>query len=418
MASGTIFTIVAVFVTVVALASYLNYRFFRLPMAIGLMVIGLALSFILIGLHAAGLPFDVYAQRFLRQVNFSEVLMRGLLSFLLFAGALQVDLHKLRQDAWAVGSLATVGVLMSIFLVGTAVHFVLNLVGIPLSYGYCLVFGALISPTDPVAIIAILNSVRSPGLIYTEIAGESLFNDGLGVVAFMIMLGLARSAGPVTVPGVLALVGREALGGIAFGLVVGWLAYRMLKSVDNYTVEILLTLALVSGGYALATFLGVSGPLSMVVAGLLVGSRGRAHAMSEVTRRNLDMFWELVDAFLNAVLFVWIGLEVLVLSFTWGHLLAGLMAVPIVLLARLASVGSSVSVLKIWHRFPPRTVLILTWGGLRGALAIAMALSLPAGGARLVIVPVTYVIVVFSVLVQGLTIKRLFQPPPESASQD
>jgi CPA1 family monovalent cation:H+ antiporter len=412
MASGAIFTILAVFVTVVALASYLNYRLFRLPMAVGLMVIGLALSFLLIGLRAAGLPFNLYAQKFLRQANFSEILMRGLLSFLLFAGALQVDLHKLRQDAWAVGSLATVGVLMSIFLVGTAVHFVLHLVGMPLSYGYCLVFGALISPTDPVAIIAILNSVRPPGLIYTEIAGESLFNDGLGVVAFMIMLGLARSAGPVTAAGVLELVAREALGGIAFGLAIGWLAYRMLKSVDDYTVEILLTLALVSGGYALATFLEVSGPLSMVVAGLLVGSRGRAHAMSEVTRRNLDMFWELVDAFLNAALFVWMGLEILVLAFNWSHLLAGLMAVPIVLLARLASVGSSIGVLRLWHRFPRGTVLILTWGGLRGALAIAMALSLPRGGARDVIVPVTYVIVVFSVLVQGLTIKRLFPPAP------
>jgi len=258
-----------------------------------------------------------------------------------------------------------------------------------------------------VATLAILDQVKSSATVYTKIAGESLFNDGVGVVAFTIALKTALSGGPAGVGGVLELVASEALGGIAFGLAAGWATYLLLKSVDNYSVEIMLTLALVSGGYALATVIHVSGPLSMVVAGLLIGSRGRSRAMSETTRRNLDMFWELVDEFLNAVLFVWIGLEILVLTFTRHHLLAGLMAIPVALLARFISVGSTMNVLRFHRRFPPGSVGILTWGGLRGALAIAMALSIPAGPHRDLIVPVTYVVVVFSVLVQGLTIKPL-----------
>jgi CPA1 family monovalent cation:H+ antiporter len=405
----TIFSVIAVFVTVVALASYLNYRFFRLPMAVGLMVIGLAMSLALIGLDAVGLNLSATAAAFLRQINFSEILMRGMLSFLLFAGALGLDVHKLREDKLVVGSLATVGVVASAFLVGTGFHFVLRLLGLSLSYGYCLVFGAIISPTDPMAIMAVLKSAKSPSAMSSKIAGESLFNDGVGVVAFAVLLGVASSGRPMAAGDVLRLIVTEALGGILFGLAIGWLVYLMLKSVDNYTVEILLTLSLVSGGYALATFLRLSGPLSMVVAGLLIGSRGRSRAMSEVTRHNLDLFWGLIDEFLNAALFVWMGAEVLVLSLTWRHFLAGFTAYLVSLLARYVSVGSTMSVLKLHRSFPPRATLILTWGGLRGALAIAMALSVPAGYARSLIVPVTYVIVVLSVLIQGLTIQRLLR---------
>jgi CPA1 family monovalent cation:H+ antiporter len=405
--STAIFVALAAFITIVALASYLNYKFFRLPMAIGLMVIGMLLSLAVIGLHAAGLNIGLPAVSFLRRADFSEILMRGMLNFLLFAGALKVDFHKLRKDGVVIGSLATAGVVLSTFLVGTAFYYVLRLVQMPLPYIYCLVFGALISPTDPVAILAIFDQVKSPGAMYTKIAGESLFNDGVGVVAFTVALKTAVSGGPGGPGPVLGLIASQALGGVLFGLVAGWAVYLLLKSVDNYSVEILLTLALVSGGYALATLIHVSGPLSMVVAGLLIGSRGRSRAMSETTRRNLDMFWELVDEFLNAVLFVWIGLEILVLSFSWHILMVGLMAIPVVLLARWISVGSTMSILKLHRRFPPGAVRILTWGGLRGALAIAMALSMPAGAHRELIVPVTYVVVVFSVLVQGLTIKRL-----------
>jgi CPA1 family monovalent cation:H+ antiporter len=418
MGAAPIFAAIAAFVTIVALASYLNYRFFRLPMAIGLMVIGLLLSLAILAFHAAGLSIGLRAETFLRRADFSNVLMRGLLSFLLFAGALKLDVRKLRQDGVVVGALATAGVVLSTFLVGTAFFYALRLVGRPLAYGYCLVFGALISPTDPVATVALLERVRSGGSMFTKIAGESLFNDGVGVVAFTVALKTAVSGG-VSGPGsVLALIGTEAIGGVAFGLAAGWAVYLLLKSVDNYTVEILLTLALVSGGYGLATLIGVSGPLSMVVAGLLIGSRGRSRAMSETTRRNLDMFWELVDEILNAVLFVWIGLEVLVLSFSWGHLMAGLIAIPVTLLARYASVGATIELLRFRNRFPPGSVRLMTWGGLRGALAIAMALAIPAGTHRDLIVPVTYVVVVFSVLVQGLTIRPLLERTLPTAPDD
>jgi CPA1 family monovalent cation:H+ antiporter len=417
MVSTTIFAAVAVFITVVAAASYLNYKFFRLPAPIGLMVIGLVLSFALIGLHAAGLEIGRHAETVFRQANFSEILMRGLLSFLLFAGALKIELPRLRDDGVVVGILATVGVLVSTLIIGTAVFYLLKAVHLPLSFGYCLAFGALISPTDPVVTLALLEQVRARGAIYTKMAGESLFNDGVGVVAFVVALKIAsggRTYGPTDV---LELIALEAFGGILLGLAVGWLVFRLLKSVDNYSVEILLTLGLVTGGYALASVIHVSGPLSMVVSGLVIGSRGRALAMSEATRRNLDLFWELVDEFLNAALFVWIGLEILVLSFTWQHLFLGLVAIPLVLLARFLSVGSTMGVLELRRKFPRGTVRILTWGGLRGSLAIAMALSLRAGPARDLIVPVTYVIVVFSVLVQGLTIKSLLAAWDEKSVQ-
>jgi CPA1 family monovalent cation:H+ antiporter len=405
----SIFSILGIFVTVVALASYLNYRFFRLPMTIGLMFIGLAMSFALIGLHVIGINMDVYAASFLRQVSFSEVLMRGMLSFLLFAGALKIDLQSLLKEKTVVGSLATVGVVISTFAVGSIFYIVLRALGLHLSYGYCLVFGALISPTDPIAVLAILKSVKAPATISTKIAGESLFNDGVGVVAFVVLLNVASSGKAVTAAGLAGLIAREAVGGILFGLAIGWVVYRLLKSVDNYSVEILLTLALVAGGYALASALHLSGPLSMVVAGLLIGNQGRLYAMSELTRKNLDTFWELIDEFLNAVLFVWIGLEILVLSFTWSHLAAGLAAVPVVLAARFVSVGPMINLLRFRHEFPPRAALIFTWGGLRGAISVALALSLPAGAPRNLIVPVTYVIVVFSILVQGLTIERVLR---------
>jgi CPA1 family monovalent cation:H+ antiporter len=420
MDATAVFAAIAAFVTIVALASYLNDRFFRLPMAIGLMVIGLLLSFAVIALHAAGLGIDLGAENFLRQADFSNTLMRGLLSFLLFAGALKIDLGKLRQDGIVVGLLATAGVVISTFLVGTAFYYALRLVDMPLSYGYCLVFGALISPTDPVAVLAVFDRARSAGAMFTKIAGESLFNDGVGVVAFTVALKTAMSGGPSGPGSVLGLIASEALGGVAFGLAAGWAVYLLLKSVDNYSVEILLTLALVSGGYGLATLIGVSGPLAMVAAGLLIGSRGRSRAMSETTRRNLDMFWELVAEFLNAALFVWIGLEILVLSFDWGHVLAGLMAIPVTLLARYLSVGATLSLLRPRGSLPPGSVRLMTWGGLRGALAIAMALAIPPGLPRDLIVPVTYVVVVFSVLVQGLTIgplleRSLVSPRPGSA---
>jgi len=402
-----IFNVIAVFVTIAALLSYINYRFVKLPSTIGLMVIALAMSLVLIGLGKLGLGIEEHAAQFLSGIDFSEALMKGMLSFLLFAGALKINLEDLAKQKYIVSSLATVGVIASTFMVGTALYFALILLDISLSYIYCLVFGALIAPTDPVAVLAILKSVGVSKSIETKIAGESLFNDGVGVVVFLVLVGIATGGESAGVGDAFLLFLQEAVGGIGFGFIIGWIAYKLLKNVDNYSVEILITLALVCGGYALAATIHTSGPIAIVVAGLMIGNHGRMYAMSDVTRDNLDTFWELIDEILNAVLFVWIGLEILVLTFAWNHIVAGLIAIPLSLGVRFISVSSFVGLLKFRRKFSQKAIRILTWGGLRGGISIAMALSLAASEDRDLIVGITYVVVVFSILVQGSTIKRL-----------
>jgi CPA1 family monovalent cation:H+ antiporter len=272
---------------------------------------------------------------------------------------------------------------------------------------YCFLFGALISPTDPIAVLSILKSIRVPKSLETKISGESLFNDGVAVATFLILLDIVTKGHAIAPEAIVFLFAREALGGIVFGLAIGLLAYWMLKRVDNYQVEVLITLGLVTGGYALADTLHISGPISIVVAGLLIGNHGRLFAMSEKTRTNLDMFWELVDEILNAVLFVLIGLEVLVLTFTREYMTAAILAIPIVLLVRFISVGVPVTLLRFFRSFSPHVVKILTWSGLRGGISIALALSLPDSPQRDVILVVTYGVVIFSILVQGLTIRKV-----------
>ncbi len=407
------FTIVAIFITVVALASYVNYRFIKLPSTIGLMVIGLTMSLGIIALSKLGVATDDLAVRFLGRIDFGETLMKGMLSFLLFAGALKVNLNDLAKQKLVISTLATGGVIATTFMVGSALYFVLQLFEAGLPYAYCLVFGALIAPTDPVAVLAILKSVKVPKSLETKIAGESLFNDGVGVVVFTVMVGIATTTGgeASSIGHIVVLFAKEAVGGVIFGAGIGWFAYLLLRNVDDYTVEVLLTLGLVSGGYSLASALHTSGPIAIVVAGLLIGNYGRRLAMSEVTRDHLDKFWELVDEILNAVLFVWIGMEILVLAFTTNYLLIGLIAIPLTLFARFLSVWSVIGVLRRFkQQFSDNVILILTWGGLRGGISIALALSLAAGEARDLIVSITYVVVVFSILVQGLTIKRLVKP--------
>lgn len=402
----SIFNIIAIFISVAALASYINYRYIKLPSTIGLMFIGLVMSLAVIGLSAVGVDLRSSAVRFLGRIDFSEALMKGMLSFLLFAGALKINLNDLAKQKFTIGSLATGGVITVTFIVGTIIYFVLEAVGTALPYAYCLVFGALIAPTDPVAVLAILKSIKAPRSLEIKIAGESLFNDGVGVVVFTVLVGIA--AGESASAGhVILLFAREALGGVAFGLVIGYIAFRLLKNVDDHSVEILLTLALVGGGYALASVVHTSGPIAIVVAGLLIGNYGRRLAMSEATRNHLDRFWELIDEILDAVLFVWIGFEILVLSFTLDFLIVGLIAIPVVLAARFISVSSIIAVMKFRREFSRNAVKILTWGGLRGGISIALALSLAPGDARNLIVSITYVVVVFSILVQGLTIKRV-----------
>lgn len=405
----SIINIAAILISLAAVFSFINYRYIKLPMTIGLMAQGLALSLLVLLLDAFGLPLKAHADTLIKSIDFNETLMQGMLSYLLFAGALHVDLDDLAKQKWVIAVLASVGVVLSTFIIGIFMWLVLPLLGIQLSFIYCLVFGSLISPTDPIAVLGILKAVGAPKTLATKITGESLFNDGVGVVVFLVIAGIAAS-GTIDSPDQIAkLFFEEALGGAALGLVLGGIVYKMLKQTDHYSVEILLTVALVSGGYALATAIHVSGPIAMVIAGLLIGNHGRAMAMSDKTREHLDNFWELVDEILNAVLFVLIGLEVLVLQLSGQSVLAGILAIPLVLLARFMVVATPISLFKIKRGFSPNAIKVLTWGGLRGGISVALALSLAASTERDIIVVMTYIVVAFSILVQGTTVGKLIK---------
>lgn len=402
-----LFDVIALLITLTAALSYLNHRYVKLPTTIGVMSIALVMSIVLIGLGKLGFGVEDIARDLLKRVDFDDALLQGMLSFLLFAGALHINLNELREQRWVITILATFGVVASTFLIGSALYYLLPVLGLQLGYTYCLLFGALISPTDPIAVIGILKSARVPKSLEIKVAGESLFNDGVGVVVFVALYEIAVNGEGVAWGHIGELFLMEAVGGALFGLAIGYLAYRMLKSVDNYQVEVLITLALVMGGYALAAALHLSGPIAIVVAGLMTGNQGRSLAMSDVTREHLDMFWELIDEILNAVLFVLIGLEVLVLSFRKEYLLAGLAVIPVVLLARLISVGLPVAVMQRFRKFTKGAVTVLTWGGLRGGISVALALSLPSGAERELLLTVTYIVVVFSIIVQGLSMKKV-----------
>jgi CPA1 family monovalent cation:H+ antiporter len=398
--------IAALFLVITALLAYLNHRFIGMPTTIGVMTAALVLSLSLVGLNALGVAGSLlrYEQSLLRSIDFSQVLMQGMLSLLLFAGALHVDLSELKAYRWPVIVLAVLGTLLSTLVVGYGMWLALPWLGLHIPLMYCLLFGALISPTDPIAVMGILKSAGAPKELELVIAGESLFNDGVGVVIFSLLLGMLTSGIAPTLGQGLQLLLHEAGGGLAFGFVLGYVTFRLLRSVDNYQVEVLLTLAAVTGGYALASKLHVSGPLAMVVAGLMIGNHGRALAMSDTTRRYLDMFWELLDEILNAVLFVLIGMEVLLVVFSASELVAASLAVVVTLLARLLTVGLPVRLLRGAFKLPRGSWKVLTWGGLRGGISVALALSLPIGAERDTIVALTYGIVVFSILVQGLSI--------------
>jgi len=402
-----LFNILAILITLSAGFSYINHRFIRLPKTIGLMIMALlvSLGLVLLGPFSFGLKAE--AQRLLANIDFDETLLHGMLSFLLFAGALHVNLADLAKQKWIIGLLATVSVLGSTFSIGFISRWVLGILGIEMPLIDCLLFGALISPTDPIAVLGILKKAGVPESLETKITGESLFNDGVAVVIFLIFLEIATGARQVTTASVLGLFAKEALGGVGFGLIIGWIAYWMLKSIDDYQVEVLITLALVTGGFALADELHLSGPIAIVVAGLLIGNHGRLLAMSDQVRDHLDKFWELVDEVLNGVLFVLIGLEVLALTFSREYFIAGVLFIPLLLSVRLISVGFPVLIMRRFRAFSPRVVTILTWGGLRGGISVALALSLPPGKNRELILAITYIIVVFSIIVQGLTIGKL-----------
>ncbi len=405
------FDIAAACLVITALLAYVNHRFVGLPTTIGVMVISLVMSLVIVGLDALGLDHGLRAaeEGLIGSIDFSEVLLQGMLSMLLFAGALHVHLPDLKAFRWHIGGLALAGTLTSTLLVGVGMWVVLPVIGITLPITYCLVFGALISPTDPVAVMGILESAGAPKELEVVITGESLFNDGVGVVLFSILAGVAASRTIPTAGEGFALLLREAGGGILFGWVLGYSTFRLLKSVDQYQVEVLLTLAAVVGGYALASHLHISGPLAMVVAGVMIGNRGRADAMSDTTRRYVDMFWELLDEILNAVLFVLVGMEVLLVDFPYKLLVAGAVAILVTLVARFLTVGLPAALFARSLDLPAGAWKVLTWGGLRGGISVALALSLPPSPARDAILALTYCVVVFSILVQGLTISKVIK---------
>ena len=412
----SVFEVIAVLLTLTASFSYVNYRFIKLPTTIGVMLIALVGSLALITLQHLGFDIAPMATRAFEGVDFDQTLLQGMLSFLLFAGSLHINFNDLMEQKWVITVLAVVGVLISTLVFGTAIYLVLAWLNLKLSYASALLFGALISPTDPIAVLGILKSANVPKSLEIQIAGESLFNDGIGIVVFLVLHDVAVRGDRPSFTHISAIFLEEAVGGAVIGLLLGWITYRLLKSVDHYQVEVLLTLALVTGGYALASALHTSGPIAIVCAGLLIGNHGRRLAMSDTTREHLDTFWELVDEILNALLFVLIGLEVLVLTFTRDLLFAGLLAIPAMLFARWVSVGAPVLVMSRWYKFPPGAVTMMTWGGLRGGISVALALSLPAGSERELVLTTTYVLVVFSILVQGLTLKQVVMRVMRSSS--
>ncbi len=401
-------SISSILLTVSAVFAYINYRYIKLPTTIGIMVVSLVFSVLMVILSKLGLPGGIdAAQSLISQVDFNEALMKGMLAFLLFAGALHVDLSALLDNKWVVGLLASVGIVASTFIIGFASYFVLQLLGLGIPFIYCLLFGSLISPTDPVAVMGVLKRAGATKNLETKIAGESLFNDGVAVVVFLVIFGIAINGDPVSVEHIGKLFVQEALGGAVFGFVIGWIALYMLKRVDDYHVEILITLALVAGGATAAGMLHTSAPIAVVVAGLMIGNQGRRDAMSGTTREHLDTFWELVDEILNAVLFLLIGLEIVLMSFGGKQLAAGLILAVLVLCARFIAVSVPVTLLRLKKEFHPHVIKILTWGGLRGGISVALALSIPEGPERDIIVTVTYTIVVLSILLQGLTVHKL-----------
>jgi CPA1 family monovalent cation:H+ antiporter len=399
------FEIAAMLVGLSAIFGYINYRLMRLPHTIGLVLI-------VIELLSPQTDLLEIVTGVLQQIDFPETVMRGMLSFLLFAGAMHVDFSVFRSRATAIALMATLGVLMSTFIIGWATWMLLNLFGINTPFIWALVFGALISPTDPVAVLGLFKTVDVPETLQAKMAGESLFNDGVGVVIFMVVVAIAAGGTHGAEMGVLEVAKlflTEALGGALLGLLAGYIAYRMMHKVDEHNIEVLITLAVVMVTYAVALRLHMSGPIAMVIAGLFIGNKGMRYAVSENTRDYLRKFWSLIDEILNSILFLLIGLEVLVIAQRFDHVGVALLLIPVTLAARWISVFVPISISSRWTDLTRGAVPILTWGGLRGGIAVALALSLPANEYKPTILTITYAVVLFSIIVQGLTIKPLVE---------
>jgi len=403
------FDLIAVLLVLTAVFGWLNHGVIHLPHTIGLLVMALGASLVLIGIEVALPDVALYENltAMLRQIDFRETVLNGMLAFLLFAGALHVDLGILRERAWTVGLIATLGVVISTAVVGLGLWWLSGMLGIAVPMSWALVFGALVSPTDPVAVLSTLKTIKVPKALEVDMAGESLFNDGVGVVVFTVLLALASGSGEGGVLHVAELFFVEALGGAVLGFVTGYLAYRAMRRIDDYPMETLISLALVTGTYALAAKLHMSGPIAVVVAGILVGNRGPVDAMSDLTQRYVFGFWTLVDEILNSVLFLLIGLEVLVLRFDPSFTGLAAASIPLVLMARFLAVAGPVLMLQGRQEFVRGTIPVLTWGGLRGGISIALALSLPEVAEKPPLLAATYAVVVFTIVVQGLSLRAV-----------
>lgn len=410
MDATSLLNISAILLGFAALFGWLNTMYLKLPMTIGLMLIALGSSLAVAGLDAAfDLGYAATARAAIEQIDFHDSLMIGMLHLLLFAGALHTDLEALLRHKWHILLMATLGVVISTAFIGIATYYLVALFGFSIPLTWCLVFGALISPTDPVAVLSIIRTLTVPKTLQTKIAGESLFNDGIGVVVFLVLLGVATSEGGHVEPGeVLTLLFEEIVIGVLIGLALGYLAYRAMRTIDDYVVEVIISLALVTGSWALCSYVHASGPLAVVVAGLFIGNHGSRFAMSEETHEYLVKFWELVDEILNAVLFLLIGFEILVIPFSQNLLLLVLAIIPVVLLGRTLAVSAPTAVIRQGGGdIEKGTVPVLVWGGLRGGISVALALSLPEFEGKSAVLAMTYGVVIFSILVQGLTIQRL-----------
>lgn len=405
-----IFGLFSILITLAAFFSYVNVRFFNLPSGISLMLMGTLVALVVIATSHFSADFAIGIKRELGLINFSEFLLGILLSFLLFAGSLHVQLDDLKQSAKSITTFAVFGTLVSTFVVGTALFYLMQLFNHPIPYIFCLTFGALISPTDPIAVMGILKKANLSKTVETNIVGESLFNDGIGVVIFATLVQIAAvgteqfSIGDI---GLLFL--REAVGGVATGWIIGFVGYRLMKSIDHFQTEILISLAMVMGGYSLCHLLHVSGPLAMVVAGIMTGNRGKQFAMSDLTRDYLGKFWEVTDEILNAILFMLIGLEIVIVNFQSHYIMVGVITALLLVIARYLSLLVPSWALGFKKTLGNKTLQIMTWGGLRGGISIALALSLPVSEYKDIIVSITFVIVLFSILVQGFTIGKLIE---------
>ena len=403
-----LFTISSIVIALSALFGYINIRFLKLPNTIGLMLIAIVFTLVLFASSLVDPTIYDAAEKMVAQIEFDHILLDILLGFLLFAGAMHTNFDQLRVQRWPILVFSTLGVLASTFITGGLVFYLLQLMSFNIPFIHCLIFGALISPTDPIAVLGILKKAGVPKKLETKIVGESLFNDGVGVVVFLTILGLAQGG---THGGdafnIAKLFGQEVFGGIVMGGILGYCTYLLLRSIDDYDIEVIITLACVMGGYSLAHYLHLSAPLAMVVAGLIVGNDTvRGTSMSDTTEQYVDKFWELIDMLLNAILFVLIGLEMLRLTFNGKYIVAGLICIILVLFARYISLFIPVKLFSEKLEFIPHTDKIMTWGGLRGGISIALALSLPDEMSRDIFIIITYVVVVFSILVQGLTIGK------------